>query len=176
MTMELNVAQLLKEPIGAERFCHLDLEGEDAHYLKEVYRIKGDVSLLQLGRSILVTGKMEALVEMACVRCLESFRQMIAFEFKEEYYPTVDVSSGLNLPPPEDPTAFSIGPDHLLDLREALRQYMLLALPMNPVCQQDCRGLCPQCGTNLNPGPCQCLGLSPDPRLAALAELKAQLD
>lgn len=173
--MQVNVAQLLKEPIGAERHYHLDLEGEEAHYLKEVYRIKGEVRLLRAAPGILVTAKMEALVEMACVGCLESFRQIVAFDFQEEYFPLLDVSSGVTLPPPEDSTAFTIGPDHVLDLAEALRQYTLLALPMKPVCRQDCRGLCPGCGANLNLGPCQCDARTVDPRLAALTELKSKL-
>lgn len=173
--MELNVAQLLKEPIGAERHYRLDLKAEEAHYLKEVQRVEGEVRLLRVPHAILVTGKVKALVEMVCGRCLESFRQAVSFDLQEEYYPVVDVSSGTALPPPEDASAFTIGPDHVLDLREALRQYALLALPMKPVCLPDCRGLCPQCGANLNLGPCPCPAPSPDPRLAALEALRERL-
>ena len=46
--------------------------------------------------------------------------------------------------------------DQVLDLSEAVRQYALLALPMKPLCQEDCAGLCPQCGANLNGGSCSC--------------------
>ncbi|MDP2726237.1 MAG: DUF177 domain-containing protein [Dehalococcoidia bacterium] len=173
--MELNAAQLLKEPIGAERHYHLELSGEDAKYVRGVRQVAGDIRLLRSVRSILVTGKMKALVEMSCGRCLESFHQVVAFDFQEDYYPVVDMSSGASLPLPEDSTLFIIGPDHVLSLREALRQYTLLALPMKPVCKEDCQGLCPQCGVNRNLGPCQCPVLSPDPRLVSLAELKVKI-
>lgn len=173
--MEYNVAQLLKEQTGAERRYHFEEEGQDARYLKEVDRVEGDVKLLRLTGSILVSGKIKATVQMTCGRCLEPMRQEVAVEFKEEYYPLVDVSSGVHLPSPEDPSAFMIGPDHILDLREALRQYTLIALPMKPVCRPDCKGLCSQCGANLNQGPCRCPAPEPDARLEALAKLKSKL-
>ncbi|MDO8688998.1 MAG: DUF177 domain-containing protein [Dehalococcoidia bacterium] len=173
--MDINVAQLLKEPIGAERRYHVDEEGANAHYLTEVLRLEGDITLLRSSDSVLVTSRLKALVEMTCVRCLESFRQLIPVEFKEEYFPLLDVSTGLRLPPPNDPTSFTIGPDHVLDLKEALRQHTLLALPMKPVCRQDCLGLCQLCGVDRNQGPCQCPDEPADPRLASLAELKSKL-
>jgi len=79
--MEINVAQLLKEPIGAQRRYHLEMEGEEAVYLEDVLRAAGEIRLLRLARSILVRGKIVALVELACVRCLESFRQEISPRF-----------------------------------------------------------------------------------------------
>lgn len=173
--MEINVAQLLKELIGAERHYHLEEEGKDARYLKEVQRVEGDVALLRSSSSILATVKVKALLEMTCVRCLEGFRLAVPVEFKEEYFPLVDVSTGVHVAPPDDPTSFTIGADHVLDLREALRQYTLLAVPMNPVCRQDCKGLCPQCGVNRNQISCQCPEVAGDPRMAALAELKSKL-
>ncbi len=173
--MEINVAQLLKEPIGAQRRYHLEEEGRDGRYLMDVQAIEGDVTLLRTPDSILATVKIRALMQMNCVRCLESFRQVVPVEFKEEYFPLVDVATGIYKEPPVDPTAFTIGADHVLDLREALRQYTLLAMPMNPLCREDCLGLCVQCGVNRNQIVCQCPDEPTDTRLAALAELKSKL-
>lgn len=173
--MEINVAQLLKESVGSERHYRLDLEGEEAHYLDEVFRAEGKVRLLKLTQSIMVTGRIKALVEISCVRCLDSFRQEVSFELRDEYIPSVDVSSGAGLPPPEDATSFVIGPDHVVYLKEALRQYTILAMPMKPICQQDCRGICPRCGVNLNRETCRCIANVPDSRLGPLAELKTRL-
>lgn len=173
--MEVNVAQLLKEPVGAERRYHLEVEQGDTRYMEGVYRATGEVRLLRLTESIMVTGKIEALVEMSCVRCLEGFPQAVSFDLQDEYYPSIDISSGANVPAPDDPNVFVIGSDHVLSLGEALRQYTILALPMKPVCRQDCRGLCPQCGTNLNLETCKCITQTLDQRLAALADLKMKL-
>jgi uncharacterized protein len=59
----------------------------------------------------------------------------------------------------------------MLDLGELLREQFLLALPMKPLCDDGCRGLCPECGANLNRTPCGCAPTWEDPRLAALKGL-----
>jgi uncharacterized protein len=61
--------------------------------------------------------------------------------------------------------------DDQIDLSELLREQFYLALPMKPLCRDDCRGLCPECGINLNAGTCTCAPTWEDPRLAALKEL-----
>ncbi|GAC1447213.1 MAG: hypothetical protein PVSMB4_01990 [Ktedonobacterales bacterium] len=66
------------------------------------------------------------------------------------------MSTGEPLPAAEDELVFPIDQNHLLDLREAIRQNLLLALPMRTICREECAGLCPQCGHNLNAGPCGC--------------------
>jgi uncharacterized protein len=63
--------------------------------------------------------------------------------------------------------------DDQIDLNELMREQFYLALPMKPLCQEDCQGLCAQCGTNLNTGTCECHPEWVDPRLAALKELKS---
>jgi uncharacterized protein len=60
---------------------------------------------------------------------------------------------------------------HLLDLSEAIRQNALLAVPMKPLCREDCSGLCQQCGKDLNKGQCDCNKSEIDPRWAKLADL-----
>jgi uncharacterized protein len=55
-----------------------------------------------------------------------------------------------------------------------LREQFYLALPMKPLCREDCKGLCPQCGTNLNTGSCECGPALEDPRLAPLKQLKKE--
>ncbi len=87
-----------------------------------------------------------------------------------------DASTGEMLPPPDDPDAFLIDPHQILDLTEALRQYRVMAEPMQPLCQPDCLGLCPRCGYNLNQGPCGCPRQQVDVRWAALGELAEKLE
>jgi uncharacterized protein len=62
--------------------------------------------------------------------------------------------------------------DDQIDLNEVLREQFYLALPMKPLCREDCEGLCPKCGTNLNTGTCTCATQWEDPRLAPLRNLK----
>jgi uncharacterized protein len=70
-----------------------------------------------------------------------------------------------------DDAAATFYKDDAIDLADLLREQFYLALPMKPLCRQDCRGLCPQCGTNLNTDTCQCQVRWEDPRLAGLKAL-----
>jgi uncharacterized protein len=133
--------------------------------------VAGSVRLHRTNQGILADGSATAPVELTCDRCLEPYTTAISFPLREQYFPTVDVVTGVELPAPAAETAFGISPNHTLDLREALRQNLLLALPMQSLCRPDCAGLCPQCGRNRNSDPCDCAPESGDDRFAALRAL-----
>jgi uncharacterized protein len=61
-----------------------------------------------------------------------------------------------------------------IDLGHLMHEQFVLSLPMKPLCEEACKGLCPECGTNLNRGTCDCKPLWEDPRLAALRELRTK--
>ena len=72
----------------------------------------------------------------------------------------------------EDDLSTSFYEDETIDLGQLIREQFYLSLPMKPLCRPDCRGLCPDCGTDLNAGACGCVERTVDPRWAALAALK----
>lgn len=171
--MQINVSQLLQEPIGALRDYEIneivDITGEG-----EGSPVEGKCRLLRTQRSILATCELRTDVNLTCSRCLGQFRQHLDLKFEEEYLPTVDVASGVPLPPPEEASTFTIDEHHILDLSEATRQYSLLGIPMKPLCDSECAGICPHCGKNLNQGRCDCPDEGTDPRLSALKELLSE--
>ena len=160
--MRTNVAQLLKESTGSTRRCEVD----DTLYLDEIAEciVKGQAELIRTKRGILVRGNFVGMVSLMCSRCLAIFESPLLLRIEEEFLPSIDVNTGiaLSLDADDDPGTFVIDGHHVLDLSEALRQYGLIAVPMKPLCQPDCAGLCPQCGVNLNQGTCQCLFRSVD--------------
>lgn len=163
--MKINVAQLLKEPLGSTRkivFHRDDLEGGPV--------FQGRAELLRTGRGILVRARLETVVAETCARCLADFSRPAAIDFEEEFFPTVGVESGLPLEVPEA-EAFTIDAQHILDLSEALRQYQMMEEPIRVLCRPDCQGLCPRCGADLNQGPCDCPPEAKGP-LGALAALR----
>ena len=168
--MQINVSQLLREPIGSTRDYQVN-EVADIYGDGKDYPLQGEVSLLRTQRSILVKCVLNTEVELTCSRCLNRFRHPLVLNFEEEYLPTVDVLSGVPLPLPEGASAFNIDEHHILDLTEAIRQYALLSIPMKPVCHQDCSGLCQNCGHNLNQGQCDCQAQNADPRWSELKKL-----
>jgi uncharacterized protein len=165
--MQINVAQLLKESVGAVRTYEIDETNEEG------LPIKGTVKLLRTNRSILVTGSLDTATRVECSRCLQKYKHPLQIEIEEEYFLTRDPVSGVALPPPGEAGAFLIDENHILDLSEAIRQYTIMALPMKPICREDCAGLCPHCGRNLNFGTCECSPAPPDARWAPLLALRA---
>jgi uncharacterized protein len=169
--MQINVSQLLQEPIGSTREHEINAEAEiigDGN----TYDVRGTCRLMKTQRSVLIKCALDAEVELTCNRCLSSFRHPLKIKFEEEYVPTVDINSGVTLPPPEDAGSFIIDERHNIDLSEAVRQYSLMAVPMKALCDEDCAGLCQKCGKNLNQGKCVCPSENTDPRWAKLTGLK----
>ncbi len=154
--MQINVSQLLKESIGSIRNYEVSEVG-DVTGDGRSNKVQGEVRLMRIDRGILVKGTLHTEVEITCSRCLSSFNCPVVLNIEEEYFPVTDVISGTWLPLPEETGCFTIDEHHILDLTEAVRQYELLATPMKPLCSENCAGLCPYCGHNLNQGACDCI-------------------
>ena len=167
--MQINVSQLLKAPIGSIRSYKVN-EVVDIASNGSGNVVHGEIKLTRTDRGILAKGTLHTEVKVTCSRCLSSFSCPLTLNFEEGYFPTVDVVGGVPIPLPDEPGCFTIDERHILDLTEAIRQYALLAIPMKPVCRTDCAGLCPNCGHNLNYGPCNCPPQEADPRWSKLIE------
>ena len=166
--LQINVSQLLKDPIGSVREYDIndfvDITGTGG-------QAGGKVILTRTDRGILVNGIVEMEVELTCSRCLSPYSYPLTLRIAEEYFPTIDVITNTPMPVPDDSGCFTIDEHHVLDLTEAIRQYTVLATPMKPLCQENCAGLCPSCGHNLNQGECGCPPSDADPRWATLRKL-----
>jgi uncharacterized protein len=169
--MQVSVAGLLKEPVGSKRSYQWDekfIPPEDC----PVDWVRGQVQLTRTDKGIWAHGALDSSVPCQCSRCLADFSHPVHLEFDEEFLPTVDIATGSPLPPPDpEEGAFTIDDHLVLDLREAVRQYAIMAVPINPLCRPECRGLCPICGRDLNQAPCQCDEQKTDPRWHALEQL-----
>ena len=161
--MKFNLARLLEEPIGSKMSFEID---EAQQRLAEdlcVDFVRGTVEFTRINRGIFGEGHLRSQVQLECARCLETFAQPLDLHLEAQF--------GLPSTKPHGETIFPIGPKGVLDLTEALREQVLLELPMRPLCKPDCLGLCPVCGKNLNEGPCDCVKETIDPRLAGLKDL-----
>jgi uncharacterized protein len=167
--MQINVSQLLRENIGSTRECEIDEVADIGNGKENLF--KGRAKLLRTQRGILAGCIFDTNIELECSRCLGPFQYALTLNFEEEYLPTVDVMTGAPLPAPEEASVFTIDKHHILDLTEATRQYTLLAIPIKPLCSDNCAGLCPSCGGNLNEGQCNCSTEDIDPRLSELKKL-----
>jgi len=155
--MIFNVAQLLKSPMGSS--LEADLNEEDVKLdedLKVVGPLTGHVRMRHINQGLLVDGWVDITLELECTRCLKMFEQTLHVPFEEHFFPTVDVVTGVPLPPSDEEDVFPIDEHHLVDLTEAIRQQVVLNIPMVTLCKEECAGLCSQCGHDLNLGPCDC--------------------
>ena len=171
--MKYNVAQLLKGAIGGTR--HYLVERELVSNVNpdalEAISVSGQIHFLRTRAGILVTGQVHATVTVPCSRCLEPTSVELIATIEEEFKPTIDILTGGKLAVEEEDRALLIDEHHILNMTEVIRQALALAWPMHPLCRPDCAGLCPECGHNLNEGPCGCTVDQVDPRWAALRAL-----
>jgi uncharacterized protein len=118
-----------------------------------------------------VAGRATTALEMACSRCVEPFRIPVAAEFDLRYVPQAENTGEGESEIGEEDLTTAYYREGLLDVGDLLREQFQLALPMKPLCAEDCRGLCPECGVNLNRAACDCKPKWEDPRLAPLRGL-----
>jgi DUF177 domain-containing protein len=139
--LRFNVGFLLNQPIGYNRDIHFEYPEV---VLKPDLKLTDFSGVARVGRTpqgIIVQGEFQGKASVECVRCLTDFEQPLHATFDELY--AFDkrsmTESGLILPE-----------DMNIDLEPLVREYLLIEIPISPICRPDCRGLCPDCGVNLN--------------------------
>lgn len=164
-----SVGKIAKHIVMAFDPAEIDLEGEDARLtgpaeiIGETQRVDGKAH---------IRGTIGADVLIGCTRCLEPFAQRIEASFDDIF---VDTSEDLNAVESElgvDDLVEELVPDGKIDMAEVVREQLLLALPSQVLCREDCKGLCPKCGANRNLIDCKCADDEIDPRWAVLKGLK----
>jgi uncharacterized protein len=156
--------------LGPEWFVRWHEEDPDLDFAGA--RITGVVHLSKHGHDILVRGSLSGQLELACGRCLEPFAAPAAIDFDLLLVPA---------PANATATAEELSPDDLdldyytgetIDLESIVREQIILMLPLKPLCEESCKGLCPHCGANLNRETCRCSTNAVDSPFARLAKLK----
>lgn len=160
--LRLNVGFLLNKNVGYCRnfdFDHNSLRvGDDV----DVTRLRGSIQLTRTAQGVYAQGSLQARISLDCVRCLTTFDQLL----------TVNLSDLFNYPPLRaDEPSLSITKDRTLDFNPLIREYLLLDIPIQPLCHADCKGFCAVCGGNLSETVCDHEPADIDPRLEALKTL-----
>jgi uncharacterized protein len=131
--------------------------------------VTGEITVENSGPLLIVRGRLRAALRLTCVRCLCEGDWTTEIDVREEFAtdltaPDVDT---IDRDEPEE----SAIEDYVLDVSELVRQQVVVSVPMAFVCRPDCRGICSQCGKNLNEGACQCDLPEGDPRWSKLRDL-----
>ncbi|MFP3899063.1 MAG: YceD family protein [Dehalococcoidia bacterium] len=133
----VNVAQLLKEPIGSSRTR--DISGVMEEEVEGF--VQGKANIIRTNRGVLVQCKLTVKAELVCSRCLDRFLCPVSFAAEEEFLSILDPSGNMILSPAEQSEEFTIDSKNIVDLSELIRQYTLLSLPMKPLCRPNCSGM-----------------------------------
>lgn len=162
----INVIELLRWPGTTKNVVASlpidDLEFNDARVVD--VPIEVSLTLESLSNGITVHGTASATWSGQCRRCVKPLIVPMTVEISELYQREL-----------EDPDAYAIENDQI-NLLPMVRENILLAIPLGPLCQPDCPGLCPQCGIDLSEGACDCQISTQDPRWGALDALRGVLD
>ena len=150
------------------------VDPEDGILRKDV-RVQG--SLAKVGREYFLTGNISTEMEMKCSRCLEPLSYRVQTKVVSHYVPGQEVSepdADIELNASDIEVEFYI--DDRIDLTQAVYDQMMLSLPLVRLCQENCKGICSQCGANRNQSNCKCSEEDAvDPRFAVLKSLKDKL-
>jgi uncharacterized protein len=161
--MRFNVSHLVKAPVGARDVVHLGLGavtlGDDLvlHYLR------GDISLTRSTDGLMAEGQLDTALDGECGRCLTSFSLSLTIQLDDLTFALPQASPKVS--------EYRVSEHGWIDGTLALREQILLNIPLSPLCRPDCRGLCSQCGQDLNEGMCDCPDQTIDPRFAVLRDL-----
>ncbi|MDQ3375160.1 MAG: DUF177 domain-containing protein [Acidobacteriota bacterium] len=147
----------------------IDLDSDEAK-LKHEIKVKG--SLKKGIAQTDVQGNIDARVEIECSRCLQTAEQSLEFPFNATFVTPEHYTDEKEAELKADDLDVSIIEDDKIDLKELVREQILLAIPVQVLCREDCRGLCQKCGASRNLIDCNCEEKEIDPRWQSLRELE----
>lgn len=145
-SLRTNIGYFLNKPIGFNRDFSIDYPEIFIDPDLNVRLLKGFFRFSRTREGLLLEAEIEGQIEAVCGRCLTEYFTHVKTKFEELYIFTQRS---------QEDTDMIVPMDGYIDLGEIFREYLLLELPINPVCQSSCKGLCDQCGQNLNLAICE---------------------
>lgn len=160
---------------GKGSFAHT-YQPEELNLVDERVRVTEPITVngrvRKSGSEVDVSGRVETRVNIECDRCLKTLEMPVSAGFKLQYITGQDYETSHAAELTADEMALSVFDGEAIDVDEIVREQILLSIPDHALCDENCRGICSMCGTNLNAGSCECKSSEVDPRWAALKNFK----
>lgn len=131
--------------------------------------VSGKVRLA--GNEVFVNGHVETRATVECDRCLQPVEAPVDTDFALEYITGSEYESSGAAELTEEEMSVAVFDGEAIDVDEIVKEQIVLAVPTRMLCREDCKGICPECGTDRNTGDCSCATNDTDPRWAALKKL-----
>ena len=178
--MRLELKDISDSGLVQEYTCSLEefpllLELQNQEEFHFVGPIAFRLRLQRVGQIVEIDGFFTASLAITCGHCLQGFQLPLAGDFALTYTP-LSPDTSAELPEELELDADELGlvyyKNDTLELLQPLQEQVLMAVPMSPVCSENCKGLCPECGCDLNKKSCHCEKKAFNNRFSALAGLK----
>jgi uncharacterized protein len=170
--LRVNVGFILKQGAGYSRQITFDQPGAVRAEDILISGLAGGLRLSRTPQGVLTQGTLQASMSLECVRCLTPFEHPYSIEISELFIPEeLSHTREVDVPPSN-----IVDEGGFIDLTPIVREESILAVPIRALCSADCRGLCSECGQNLNEGACACEHEHIDPRLASLRALLEEFE
>jgi uncharacterized protein len=134
--------------------------------------LQSEARVWKAGQSVLINGRVQTTLQLQCVRCLKEFFYPISSNFEVTLLPLEETSSAEEAELGEEDMESNFYQGGEIHLSEIACEQIFLEIPFKPLCQEDCKGICPTCGKDLNLGPCECVKEKFGSGFSALQKLK----
>jgi uncharacterized protein len=163
--LRINVGFLLHQDVGFSRKFEFNEATVQVTEELDVSNLIGEVQFTRTAQGLYAQGKLKAQVPLECVRCLSGFDQQL----------TIEVNDLFNYPPEKDTDPLlTIPKSAIIDMTELVREYLVLDIPIQPICDRGCEGMCAICGNRISEGLCEHPEKEIDPRMAVLQSLLSE--
>jgi uncharacterized protein len=165
--MKINISDIVEEGVK----CHLSEDMREESLFRSSGPVNAHIELSRRGEEIRVEGEITGSLSLQCSRCLKDFNVDIMFDFDSVYHPcsTVARGEGHEIPAEEAEIGFYQGEE--IDIGYVVKEQLILNIPMKPLCEIECKGLCPVCGKDLNKESCGCKKEKIDKRFEPLKSI-----
>lgn len=176
MIIDLRELRLNDEPLEVDADFPSSELVVDSELLHLESPVGSHVVVSLRGDCVRVAGHLHCSLRMACCRCSKPVFQSVDKDFLVDYWPDPAFREGEELRLTYDDLDVGFYHGHQFDLSAVISEQVVLEVPMKPVCRENCKGLCDQCGADLELEPCSCDRSRLDPRLAALVDFRKKLN
>jgi uncharacterized protein len=147
----------------------LDIEN-DEYVESDIIRspVRINLRVEKVGTEVMISGSLAAETDLQCSRCLNNFHNVLTVPVNVVYHPVDELREEEHHEVAADELDMDFYTGDELDIQTLINEQIVLALPMKPLCSDTCKGICPQCGKDLNVEPCDCSRHAIDSRLEVL--------
>ncbi len=168
--MRLTVSDIPAE--GIEEELRLPLRIKDIKLEDDVWVF---LKIYRLGNKVLGEARIKSAASLVCSRCLRNFSYTVKADFDINAVPFGEFQEEREYKLSNEDLDIGFYQNDEIHIDDLVKEHLLLAFPMKPLCKSDCRGICPECGANLNGNLCGCGNKEIDDRLAPLQKINEAL-